>query len=149
MRLLLVALVALVAACQPPPGAATANIDAETANPEKGIIERRAGSKEPSGTLRETARDLVSVLLPPRELNGSVVAMGLQVHLHAMGDGGVRAALDAIEYAREQNRDKPASRDLRHHIAHLGLIDPAANISDARVDLTVFDGNVVYERGTD
>ena len=228
---------------------ALAGIDAETPDPENGVIERRAGSKVPSGTLRESARDLVSDLLPPRELDTSLVAMraavramngvgitstidawaaelelmayqeleadgaltmrvvtsiidegvfgkhfgpefervlaarhsyaseliepdsikimvdgvfegetaavvapykihghrgtlnhsaeelrtrvtrydsmGLQIHFHAMGDGGVRAALDAIEYARGKNSDRLASRNLRHHVAHLGLIDAA------------------------
>ena len=45
----------------------------------------------------------------------------LQVHLHAIGDGGVRMALDAFEAARRINGRK----DNRHHICHLQMIDPA------------------------
>ena len=47
-------------------------------------------------------------------------AMGLQVHVHAIGDLGVRTALDAFEAARERNGE----RDNRHHIAHLQLVHP-------------------------
>jgi len=43
-----------------------------------------------------------------------------QVHIHAIGDRGIRMALDAYEAARQKN----GSRDSRHHIAHLELIDP-------------------------
>lgn len=47
-------------------------------------------------------------------------SMGLQVHVHAIGDRGVRIALDAFEAARERNGE----RDNRHHIAHLQLVHP-------------------------
>lgn len=46
---------------------------------------------------------------------------GFQVHIHAIGDGAVRAALDAFAAARRVNG--PA--DARHTIAHLALIDQA------------------------
>ena len=48
-------------------------------------------------------------------------AAGFQVHFHAIGDGAVREALDAIERARHLNGDLGH----RHHIAHLELIDAA------------------------
>jgi len=48
-------------------------------------------------------------------------ALGFQVHQHALGDRAVRGALDAIEGARRAN----GINDLRHHIAHLQLPDPA------------------------
>jgi predicted amidohydrolase YtcJ len=48
-------------------------------------------------------------------------AMGLQVHMHAIGDAAVRAGLDAVQRARERN----GPSDNRHHIAHLQLVDPA------------------------
>ncbi len=51
-------------------------------------------------------------------------AMGLQIHMHTMGDGAARAGLDAIEYAREQNKNNPKSKDLRHHLSHLQLVHP-------------------------
>ena len=46
---------------------------------------------------------------------------GFQIHVHAIGDRAVRMTLDAFETARAVN----GSRDSRHHIAHLELIDPA------------------------
>ena len=48
-------------------------------------------------------------------------ALGFQVHQHALGDRAVRGALDAVEAARGAN----GMNDLRHHIAHLQLPDPA------------------------
>ncbi|MBA3687565.1 MAG: amidohydrolase [Chloroflexi bacterium] len=63
-------------------------------------------------------------LVPPELLRDAVTALdraGLQVHLHAIGDAGVRSALDAIEAARQAN----GPSDLRHHIAHIQLIHPA------------------------
>jgi predicted amidohydrolase YtcJ len=47
-------------------------------------------------------------------------ADGFQVHFHAIGDGAVRQALDAIEAARTANGDLGH----RHHISHLQLIHP-------------------------
>jgi predicted amidohydrolase YtcJ len=47
--------------------------------------------------------------------------MGLQVHMHAIGDAAVRAGLDAFAAARAKNGVK----DNRHHISHLQLIDAA------------------------
>jgi predicted amidohydrolase YtcJ len=47
--------------------------------------------------------------------------LGLQIHIHAIGDAAVRQALDAIEYAIESN----GPRDRRPVIAHVQLIDDA------------------------
>jgi predicted amidohydrolase YtcJ len=48
-------------------------------------------------------------------------AAGLTVHIHAIGDRGVRSALDAFAAARRHN----GALDNRGQIAHLELIDPA------------------------
>jgi predicted amidohydrolase YtcJ len=64
------------------------------------------------------------ITMPAADLNTAVTrfdAMGLQVHMHAIGDAAVRAGLDAIAAARARN----GPGDHRHHIAHLQLIDPA------------------------
>lgn len=45
---------------------------------------------------------------------------GFQIHIHAIGDRGVREALNALEAAQQTN----GSRDSRHQIAHLEMIDP-------------------------
>jgi hypothetical protein len=46
---------------------------------------------------------------------------GFQIHVHAIGDRAVRMSLDAFAAAGRAN----GFRDMRHHIAHLELIDPA------------------------
>ena len=48
-------------------------------------------------------------------------ADGFQIHVHAIGDGGVRMALDAIEHAAALN----GPRDRRPVIAHTQLVHPA------------------------
>jgi predicted amidohydrolase YtcJ len=61
------------------------------------------------------------LILTPEQLNEAVVrfdSMGLQVHMHAIGDRAVRAGLDAVEAARRQN----GASDNRHHISHLQMI---------------------------
>jgi len=61
------------------------------------------------------------LILDPDKLSAAVTrfdAMGLQVHMHAIGDRAVRAGLDAIEAARQQN----GASDNRHHISHLQMI---------------------------
>ena len=59
----------------------------------------------------------------PQQLPTYVAALdeaGFQVHVHAIGDAAVRAALDAFAHARGVHGD----RDRRHHIAHLQVIHP-------------------------
>ena len=46
---------------------------------------------------------------------------GLQISVHAIGDGGVRRTLDGYEAARNAN----GPRDSRHRIEHIELIDKA------------------------
>jgi predicted amidohydrolase YtcJ len=48
-------------------------------------------------------------------------AAGFTVHVHAIGDRAVRAALDAFSYSRQHD----GKLDNRDQIAHLELIDPA------------------------
>ena len=45
--------------------------------------------------------------------------LGLQIHIHAIGDAAVRQALDAIEYVVDTNGE----RDRRPVIAHVQLVD--------------------------
>lgn len=55
-------------------------------------------------------------------LEALVVALdaeGFAMHLHIMGDRGVRVALDAVETARRTNGPGP-----RHHFAHLSMVHP-------------------------
>ncbi|HQR25712.1 MAG TPA: amidohydrolase [Nocardioides sp.] len=55
-----------------------------------------------------------------RRYVAALAAEGFQVHVHAIGDRGVREALDAFEHARTA----VGSGDLRHHVAHLQLVHP-------------------------
>jgi predicted amidohydrolase YtcJ len=62
--------------------------------------------------------------IAPATLAALVTALdraGFQAHMHAIGDGAVRASLDAVAAARAAN----GPRDARHTIAHLELVDPA------------------------
>ncbi len=59
-------------------------------------------------------------------------AAGIQVHVHAIGDWAVQAALDAFAAARRVN----GARDNRHHIAHLQLVDPGDYARFTALDVT-------------
>jgi hypothetical protein len=68
--------------------------------------------------------DAGTPLLEPEafdELARALDLAGFQIHVHAIGDRAIRMALDAFAAAGRAN----GFRDLRHHIAHLELIDPA------------------------
>lgn len=63
-------------------------------------------------------------LLEPEAFDALARALdlaGFQIHVHAIGDRAIRMSLDAFEAAGRAN----GFRDMRHHIAHLELIDPA------------------------
>ncbi|HVE64675.1 MAG TPA: amidohydrolase, partial [Mycobacteriales bacterium] len=63
-------------------------------------------------------------LWPQEELLEAAVAvdrLGFQLHIHAIGDGAVRAALDAVEHVASVN----GPRDRRPVIAHVQLVHPA------------------------
>jgi predicted amidohydrolase YtcJ len=64
------------------------------------------------------------LLLEPDQLADAVSrfdSLDLDVHLHAIGDRAVRAALDAVEHARARNTGRTHGR---HQIAHLQLVHP-------------------------
>jgi len=68
--------------------------------------------------------DRGTLLLEPEafdRLAAALDAAGFQIHVHAIGDRAIRMSLDAFEAAGRAN----GFRDMRHHIAHLELIDPA------------------------
>jgi hypothetical protein len=61
--------------------------------------------------------------LKPADFQALAVALdkeGFQIHIHAIGDRGIRDSLDALEAAERAN----GRRDARHHVAHLELIEP-------------------------
>lgn len=63
---------------------------------------------------------------PNASLDSAIAAItaldraGMQIHVHAIGDRGIRMTLDAFGQARKQN----GARDRRHHIAHLHVVHP-------------------------
>ena len=59
-----------------------------------------------------------------RDHVAALAAAGFQVHVHAIGDRGVREALDAFDLDRLDQRGRPSAGTSRHHIAHLQLVHP-------------------------
>jgi len=59
-------------------------------------------------------------------------AEDFQVHIHVIGDGAVRAALDAFAYARYRNGKSMS----RHHLAHAQFIHPDDLSRFAELDVT-------------
>lgn len=62
--------------------------------------------------------------IPAATLSAAITqldAQGFQGHIHAIGDGAVREGLDAFAAARKAN----GTRDNRHFISHMNVIDPA------------------------
>lgn len=70
------------------------------------------------------SRDAGTPNFRPGQLDSLVAAVdarGIRIHIHAIGDRGIRMALDAIEHARRVN----GARDNRPILAHIQLFDPA------------------------
>jgi predicted amidohydrolase YtcJ len=62
-------------------------------------------------------------MIEPELLHRAVVELdrlGFQCHFHAIGDGAVRLALDAVRAARTAN----GAADQRHHLAHIETVHP-------------------------
>ncbi len=73
--------------------------------------------------------------VPAETLNEAVAkleAEDFQVHIHVIGDGAVRAALDAFAYARYRN----GKGNGRHHLAHVQFIHPDDLSRFAELDVT-------------
>ena len=84
-----------------------------------GIIETRTAKLLEPYTDQPDTDDILMV--PLEELNAGIPALdaeGFQLHIHAIGDGTVRVALDALEAARKAN----GVRDSRHLTAHTQLV---------------------------
>jgi hypothetical protein len=85
-----------------------------------GVIEARTAAMLEPYTDRPGDRGELN--LPPERLDPLVAALaqaGFDVHVHAIGDRAVRAALDAFERAASAVEARP-----RHQIAHLQVIHP-------------------------
>jgi predicted amidohydrolase YtcJ len=67
--------------------------------------------------------DAGAPFIDPDLLREAVVELdrrGFQAHFHAIGDGAVRLALDAVEAARAAN----GMSDHRHHVSHIEVVHP-------------------------
>jgi predicted amidohydrolase YtcJ len=72
--------------------------------------------------------------IDPAALDSYVTTLdgaGFQIHFHALGDRAVREALNAIDAARRAN----GRNDLRHHLAHLQVVDPGDYRRFAELDV--------------
>src|SRR3989337_2844743 len=91
---------------------------------------RRASSMHPSISLRPTPRRRSSARTPSirtfwdpaefAELIAELDRRGFQIFTHAIGDRGIRTALDAIEHAQRVN----GPRDARHQLVHVECLSP-------------------------
>ncbi|MBI5508769.1 MAG: amidohydrolase [Deltaproteobacteria bacterium] len=91
-------------------GFADGVIESKTA----GFLKPYGGTKDDLGALHLDAKRLAE-LVPPADKEG------FSVSLHCVGDRTVRVALDAFERAATNN----GTKDRRHRIEHMELLDPA------------------------
>lgn len=68
---------------------------------------------------------------------------GYQIHIHAIGDRGVRYAVDSLAYAAEKN----GKRDSRHMIAHLQLCNDSDIKRMKDLGITVVPTAFWFEKG--
>lgn len=72
----------------------------------------------------DVAHNIGKIAWADEDFEGIILALDrerIQTHIHAIGDGAVRLALNSIEKAVQAN----GHRDLRHTLAHLDLADRA------------------------
>lgn len=87
-----------------------------------GVLENRTGVMiEPYSDALGGNGELMFGHNQIKELFTAFDAARFQIHVHVIGDGAVRAALDALEAARAANGPWPSL----HQLAHVQCIDPA------------------------
>lgn len=101
-----------------------ANIGAHTPDPPLGRIERVRGSTEPSGTLRETAMDLVQAAMPPT--TPEQYAAGLEVAQRELHSYGITLIQDADVDPRRlaAYHDAAANGKLTLKVVAAQFVDP-------------------------
>jgi predicted amidohydrolase YtcJ len=106
---------------------ALAGITKTTKNPDSGVIERDA-SGEPSGTLRESAMDLLEALLPEPTLNDDLES--LRLALSRLSEHGITSIMDAgTDERRLQTYKVLADRgELSVRVVGCTVVDPAAGV---------------------
>jgi hypothetical protein len=125
---------------------ALAGITKKTKNPPNGVIERDKRG-EPSGTLRETAMDLLEKLLPEPTLDEDVAS--LQLALSHLAENGITSIMDAgTDERRLQAYQVLAERhELPVRVVGCIVVDPAEGADKVlalATDLrTRFSGNAL------
>ena len=106
-----------------------AGVTAATPDPPSGRIERDPATGQPSGTLRESATDLVARLVPPATAGDRVEGLKRAVELaHRVGLTGVfEASADAK--ALDAYRDLDRAGGLNLHVAVAQYVDPHAPLA--------------------
>jgi predicted amidohydrolase YtcJ len=103
-----------------------AGISAETIDPEDGVIERYSGTREPSGTLRESAADLVSKIFPAYTVDE--LRQGLEAYQEMALSFGITtvhdAALDAGSNEIIAYKDLEKDNRLRMRFRAALYVDP-------------------------
>ncbi len=90
---------------------------------QDGVLENYTGVMLEPYRLKDRPNERGIPMVEPELLKKVVTQLdadGFQVHFHAIGDGAVRQALDAVEAARSANGDLGH----RHHLSHIQLIHP-------------------------
>jgi predicted amidohydrolase YtcJ len=99
-------------------------VDASTVKiMQDGVLENYTGVMLEPYHLKNRPNERGIPMVEPELLKRAVTQLdadGFQVHFHAIGDGAVRQALDAVEAARTANGELGH----RHHISHIQLIHP-------------------------
>ena len=88
-----------------------------------GVVEYPSQTANLTKPYKNTGRN-GDLLFEPKKFNELCVAadkQGLIIHVHALGDGAVKAALDGIEAARKAN----GNSGLPHTLTHEQFVDPA------------------------
>lgn len=87
-----------------------------------GVLENRtAAMLEPYSDAAGGNAPLMFEFEHMKALFAALDAARFQIHVHAIGDAAVRAALDGLEHARRLNGEWPSL----HQIAHVQCIDPS------------------------
>lgn len=85
------------------------------------VIEARtAAMLEPYSDMPGEIGETLYPAVEFKELVARLDATGFQVFVHAIGDRGIRVALDAFEHARDVN----GVRDSRHQLVHVEVVSP-------------------------
>jgi predicted amidohydrolase YtcJ len=94
---------------------------AQTAGLLKPYLENKGSDDHPDFRPGTHAGDVYWKPDALKKLLASLAAIGINPHIHAIGDRSVREALDAVAYMRQQ----PGGKKVRAGLAHVEVTDPA------------------------